>query len=366
MIYIGSAEQVQAYRDSDALNQSSAKNLDKGLEYFLAELKRHEDSKDSPEKEHFLIGGAVDCKLTAEKQEFIDTYHFSQVAKPTESVLNIINRLVARLVENNAVAPLDTLDEEILVICDEESYQTRWKPETRVNKIKSEGEHYFIDCVVSIGKKILSNEQGSKVDTIVNSLRNNPRTRDYFDREFFANNPHIDIYYQLPIFFTYDGVKCKALLDILIVEKDPNTGKVIAVYPIDLKTMAGYTLTFPESVKKRRYDIQGAWYTAALAAIVKTSPMNLPEFDSSVIKPFQFIVESTTSPGRPLVYTLTEEYLQVGEFGFIDGYTGKMKVNGFKKLISDYKYHEETGWVEDQIVSATNGRLMLGYNGIEI
>lgn len=365
MIYIGSKEQVDAYRNSDALNQSSAKNLDKGLEHFLSELKKYEDNKNEPEKEYFLIGGAVDCKLTGEEQEFLDTYHLSQVAKPTESILNIINRLVARLVENNAVAPLDTLHEEILVICDEESYQPRWKAETKVNKIISDGGLYYVDCILSIGKKILSAEQGGKVNTIVNSLKNNPRTASYFARELFANNPSVDIYYQLPIFFTYDNVECKALLDILIVEKDKK-GVVIAAYPIDLKTMSGYTITFPDSVKKRRYDIQAAWYTKALTAADATSNLPLPKLSEDVIKPFQFIVESTTNPGRPLVFILTEEYLQIGEYGFIDNYTGKMKVVGFKQLIADYKYHSETGWVEDAVVAANGGRLQLGFNGIEI
>lgn len=360
MIYIGSEEQVKQYREADALNQSTLKELDAGLEGFLAYLEKKKKEALEPEKEHFLIGGAVDTILTGEDGEFERIYHVSNAAKPTESILNVVNRLFER---HGGERPLSEMTEEILTVCDEESYQTKWKPDTRVNKIILLGEMYYVDLAASNGKKVLSKEQGELVKTIVDNLRHNPRTADYFNREFFASQSTVDIYYQLPLYFTFNGMKCKALMDILIIENLPDGTK--KVLPIDLKTRFGYTINFPTSIRQRRYDLQAAWYHQALLDPDVKSPLPLPKISPEEIAPFEFVVESTTSPGRPLVFTLTADYLNIGRFGVLDTYTQKFKVKGFQHYVEDYIYHSETGWVEDAVVAKNNGRLTVGFEGIE-
>ena len=100
--------------------------------------------------------------------------------------------------------------------------------------------------------------------SITESLRTNPVTKSFFDRETYSKLEDIDVYYQLPIYFEYRGIACKALLDMLFVFKDID-GKVLSVLLVDLKTMAGLTINFGiTSFKSFRYDIQAAWYTEAL------------------------------------------------------------------------------------------------------
>ena len=52
--------------------------------------------------------------------------------------------------------------------------------------------------------------------------------------------------------------------------------------------MNGDTYHFISSLKTRRYDIQAAWYTLALCDYFAI-PLGNP-----ILKPFMFVVESTT------------------------------------------------------------------------
>jgi hypothetical protein len=148
------------------------------------------------------------------------------------------------------------------------------------------------------------------------------------------------------------GIDCKALLDIAIVIKEEHR-----VIPIDLKTMSGSTLTFLDSVKKLRYDIQAAFYTLALQSY----------FNTSVIASYMFIVESTTYIGKPLVYQLDKTLMNIAEYGkeacVAEGVIMRKSIKGITQLISDYKWYEENGWEEDRL---TTGKEVLHINWDEI
>ena len=71
--------------------------------------------------------------------------------------------------------------------------------------------------------------------------------------------------------------------------------------------MGDQTIYFPKSLRQRRYDIQAAFYTEALKS--------KKEYETYKILPFKFIVESTTNPGNPLVFTCNQELLEIGKSG---------------------------------------------------
>ena len=100
------------------------------------------------------------------------------------------------------------------------------------------------------------------------SLIENPVTSKYFDKKIQAGLPHIDFYYQLPIYFKHRGIDCKALLDFCLVFKTPE-GKIFKVVPLDLKTTRFSTLSFPIAMRQRRYDIQAVWYDIAIKEWLK-------------------------------------------------------------------------------------------------
>jgi hypothetical protein len=230
-----------------------------------------------------------------------------------------------------------------------------------------------MDLCKAFGKRVISKSQANIINAIVASLENNPRTASYFNRVFFESLPNITIYYQFPIYFEYRGVQCKGLLDMVIVERDEE-GKILSITGIDLKTMNGNTYYFPSSIKARRYDIQAAWYTLALR-----QHFAVPE-ESDVIRPFQFVVESTSYQGKPLVYTVDTSLLNIGRFGRraislhdTDMFNGETmasaiiqyEIKGFEQLLDLYIYHSENGFNEErEIQEAGLTTLLVNWDGI--
>jgi hypothetical protein len=400
-LIISKQEDIDAYFESDALRQSTLKKLIKGMDSFLTS-----QVDDDPKRLHysennsFIIGSGVDVKLTGEFGQYEKDNFVSRMEnKPSDVEMSIIRNVFHTVVEDTSpvtieregVENIGTLSDHrgsILSSCDELGWQSRWKDETRINKIIEVGTLYFEDLKKSFGKQILSVEEDTIINEIAMSLTTNPRTAMLFDRETLAGQQNVDVYYQLPIYFEYKGVQCKALLDMLWVVKDDNN-RIISVKPIDLKTTVGDTLYFPTKVKTFRYDIQAAWYTLAVTYWLKEHGV----FDDIEIKPFEFVVESNTLPGRPLIFRCTEAVLDIGKLGrkevyiernepldnepvennelVIAGintrtekYTFIKELKGYDELLDDYLYYEENNWQEEKVVKENNGVLEFDWNGI--
>lgn len=355
-VIIADQQQIEDYFESSDINQSTLKDLAGGLDGFLASLakKRKDKEENKPTPEYFLIGGAVDTILTGEEGEFERQYYVSTLEKkPSEVEISIIDSVFTELIHNdvdiNTIEFSDCAD-AIIAAADEFNWQSRWKTETRYSKLVIAGQDYFEDLKRSVGMKILTSEMKNKIDTIVASLKNNIRTKKYFDRTEQSEQENIDFYYQLPIYFKYKGLDCKALMDLCVVYKD-SQGNVTKIEPIDLKTMSGNTLQFIGKVKQHRYDIQAAWYVKALTEYFNCTP--------KVIEPFKFIVESTTNIGSPLVYKISTGTLIHGRIGspkgtFIsdDGLRqlNYPEVKGYQQLIEDYIYYDKIDFKEDKIL----------------
>ena len=392
MLIITPQEKIDAYyADTDSESQSRLKNLFKGI----ANYNQVEDSN----KSYFIIGSAVDTILTGEEGAFEKAYYVSTLESvPTDSIARVIDTVFS-IVKNKYeeylltipvkwngeseelletpmpfaefALPFTKWEPEILSACNENSYQKNWKDETRVSSILSKEEGYFELLVKAEGKTVVDAGTYNVIKGIVDSLKTNVRTAHIFDRVAFANSVDVDMYLQLPIYFTYRGKRCKALLDIVIVVKDEK-GNILTVHPIDLKTMSGNTLDFPNSIKARRYDIQGAWYTLALQEYFKVP--------SDRIRNFCFVVESTTNIGNPLFFECTKSLLETGRNGrkplYLSEITGEQKtadtpvlvreILGFEQLLDIVIYHDENGWDEEKILKETphNKPLQVNWEGI--
>jgi PDDEXK-like domain of unknown function (DUF3799) len=366
---ITNKEIVQAYYESEALSQSSLKKLLGNVSRF------HDVPKETPE--HFVLGKAVDCILTGNEGDFEEEYFVTDLDRlPSEAVAQIVKRVFEMVSEyyeealrSNVLSPEDTFDNyfgdlsrhEGLLLSFASDWQPRWGDDAKVKNLLKEGSDYFQSLKKSFGKTILSLEQKNTINRVVESLRTNPRTARYFAREEFQMYSQVDVRYQLPLFFEYKGVKCKALLDMAIFCYDKE--ELVAIYPIDFKTMAGDTFSFYGSAIKYRYDIQGAWYTLALC-----QTFNLP-LDSEKIKPFIFVVESTTSPGKPLAFQVEQDFLDRGKNGrpalYQEGVLVKGAVLGYEQLFEKYLYHVENGFaLEKEIQDYAGEPIKLNENGI--
>ena len=320
------------------------------------------------EKKHFIIGNGVDIQLTQSSEAFNEKFHVSNIQnKPSDTIKSIVNQVYDLVKEEvGSLADKGLLRDhtsKIIDSCNDHNYQPNWKTETRVAKV-GESWEYWEDLKAAEGKQVLSQEENDLISQIVMSIRSNSVTGPYF-----IPQPNQEILYQYPIYFSYNNVDCKALLDMVIIDHDKKT-----IQPIDIKTMGDQTLYFPKSLRQRRYDIQAAFYTQALFQWW----IDNDRYTDYRILNFKFIVESTTNPGNPLVFTCDEELLKIGNFGresfrlkgvssikLIDMYYGKTdEVKGFNQLIEDYKWYLENGFEKKREIVEAQGEFQINWNGI--
>lgn len=357
---------LKNYYDSPRLSQSKLKLLLLGVKAFNEIT---EPELFFEEKQHFIIGSAVDTLLTRGVEQFNQEFYVSNLEnKPSDTVKSIINEVFSKanigVDKVGLFAPtLRDYPDLILEACNNHSYQSNWKDETRVNKI-IENFPYWEELVESNGKTILTIEDKVLIDTIVTNFLNDEGIKFYFSN--FADET--EIINQLHIDFEIDGVECKALLDGVIVDKANK-----CLLPYDIKTIGDKVINFPRAMRRHNYQIQAAWYTEALRQWKDKST----EFKNYKILNFEFLVESTTEPGFPKKYSCSDELLYIGKYGrpeirytgealyssLDEGYKFPSKVSfhdnralvkpaviGYMRLLESFKYYSRTNnWSEDLI-----------------
>lgn len=378
-VVITPQSEIDKYFESDALSQSSLKKLLTGIDSFINNQKE-ESELFYTEKGHFVIGSAVDMLLTGEKEEFDNHYYVSKlIKKPSEVEMSIINEVFSNLTEEDK----DIFNLPITLLSDYKSsienasISNDWyggKPgDKRIEGLIERGSQYFEDLKKGLGKQILTSEEKKLIDDIVFSLKSNPRTSKFFDRVALSRAELVTVYYQLPIYFYYKDIYCKALLDMLIVIRNEK-GEITSVQAFDLKTMNGNTLRFLSNLKSFRYDIQAAWYTEALLASPSSFKLE-GKIRENMLKPFTFIVESNSYPGQPLLFEADEDILNTGKNGRKD-LKVKLSTNeyedtvirhvvGFDELVDTYIYQNDNDWKEEEIITKNNGVLKFDWNGIK-
>jgi len=166
------------------------------------------------------------------------------------------------------------------------------------------------------GKILITSEDRSIVFKAYTALLKDKKTGK------LIHNPLLN--YQVPVYGIIDDAECKGLIDILDIDKE---NKEITIY--DLKTMSEHALDFPRSYYKYRYDIQGSFYQELVR-------QNYPDYK---INNFKFVVVSLTKNGPPYIYEMSEEEVHGAR-------NGRMKFDryfkGYRELIKDYKYHENS------------------------
>lgn len=346
MLYITSKDKIKEYRESDSLGQSLLKKLLIGMDEFLKE----DEFKQTLST---IIGSAVDTILTGNEEDFEEEYYISECEKPSDTIALILETVFDKV--PNKKAELETYEGILAQVIIDMEYQKNWKIDTRIKKLLDFSD-YYEELQNSVGKTIITKDTKIIIDNVVESLRNSPNTAKYFNR---ITKPNIDMYLQLPIYWQYEGVQCKSLLDIVIVVKD-DKGEIQKVIPVDLKTMWDKTTNFLSSVKQRRYDIQAASYSLAVSQY-----FNVP---MDKVENFIFIVESTVDIGKPLVFHTTQAFLHVGLHGLPElEYKGRIlrqQILGYKDLIELHKYYTKQGWQEEKIIYENAGNLTLDWEGI--
>lgn len=331
------------------------------------------------EKQHFILGQAAELKVQQGSAEFDKLYYMSDKEKPSDTLMSIYQQLFDMQLRvhdefttiPNIVTPEGILNpftkEDLLTCINSHNYYPKWGEEARLKSVLK-GYEYYEELQNSFGKQTLSLDEATITNAVSHTWLHNSRTKRYFQ-----DLPGIDFFYQLPIYCTIMGVEVKCLIDILEVNHNE---KYIQVN--DLKTLSGFTIEFPNSLRKLRYDFQGCFYTLCVLEWMK----GYEPFKDYKIKLPNFIVETTKlgKQGNPLIYTMTEDLMENAYYGraieTTSVYWDNRNMENRSKIIANkfggviqalniYKWHLQFGFQYDKVVGENKGHLLLTWEGIQ-
>ena len=278
----------QEYRKVEAVSYSMLSSFDKSLLGFKA---RYIDGAEFQPSSYMNLGSAVDCMVTT-PDEFKKTFKVvKREALPTETIQKIID------VVYQEVGGKDKLEDHGVVIVESAKsaeYQGKWKDETIINKIVTEGSEYFeiLKIADDDTRRLINEDTYYEAVSIVQKLKDDPWTQWMFD-------PKEEIMFQVPILWTetIDGkeVPFKALVDIM--------RKVDGVWRLyDLKVtdnVNGFLYVY----KKLRYYIQSSLYRRGASMSteipVDDSHLTFITVDNSQKSPLMYRDENDCSIGIP-------------------------------------------------------------------
>lgn len=327
------------YFKNGSLSYSALRALSIGPAYY-----KFQQQQEDEEKDHFIIGSAVDILLT-EADKFWDYYYLEFDKFNDEIPAPQMLRFIDYLVHNENCGKI-TND------CYQEAFEYAKFKQKKLSTVIEDFNKYrnYYDYLIkknihninNENKQILTLTQYDLVTSISNSLKNNRFTSKYFNTDF---NNNLEIHNQLEIYWEYDNVKCKSKLDKVIID---HYNKTITL--IDLKTTGKSTFSFETSLYQYRYDIQAAFYSMAFAWLIKNEWKHLNNY---TILGFYFIVESTKSVGYPLIYKCSDKLLNNALEGY---YLNNRLYKGIVKLIEDYKWYiSNNEWMYDRDVIEKDG-----------
>jgi len=339
--------QPTKYKETKALSQSSLKSLDWNPKKFYEDeylwLQGITQTRpEHPISDSMKIGELVDIHYT--RPEDLDSEYVIIPEAPTGQMLIFVDEFfrIESGASNGYTVPLSEVD--IASIANTAYSTAGFKRDTLekvLERFKTEGAMYYTALRKSIGKTVASPEIRRTADYIIKS----------FDQDLFIGpimrlkeTPMLKIYNQMEIYFTWQGVALKALLDKVVVDHEAKT-----IQPYDIKTASD---AFPSSFMNWRYDLQGAFYTLAIEEWAFFNGCEVYK-----ILPFKFIVGYSTGQ-RPEIWEMTQGDLTAGEEGGINRFGRQVK--GYKQLIEQYKWHVENNkWDYSQEVYESNGVRLL-------
>jgi hypothetical protein len=265
----------EEYRELPCLSYSALSKYDRERYGAVATLF---DKISSPS---LTFGSAVDCMLTQGEQQFNEQYVVSEAATPSDTIVSIMTQLADSHNENSLIL---VSDEDLLLAADAAEYCMRFKPETRVKKLRDEGSQYYGFLKSSQGKTILSRTDYDDVVKAVETLKTNPVTSQYFvDTPLDSRERLFQLQFKSVLECT--DIPYKGMLDLVIVDH-----KRKLIIPCDLKTTKS-VYSFRDSFYKYRYYIQAAMYTKLLSDIKE----QIPELRDYIISSYRFIAIDRTN-----------------------------------------------------------------------
>jgi hypothetical protein len=310
---------ADSYQEIDALNQSLLKKILVSPAAFLAQQNRQGDSDEA----HFVFGSLVDDMLLSDVK-IKEKYYIMEASPLTDKLKNITQYIYDYSKNSDDVRPWSELEEIMLFACDEHSFQTKWKNETRVKHIKEKCGTYFQSLRHSEGKIIISDTDYDKAVNCVASLKADPYTKRFFSKE-----DHIEIWKHKVITFTYQGLDFKGELDQVVVDHKAKT-----IEPVDFKTTGKPIKGFSFDFWQYRYDFQSAVYLYGISKDPRV--VELLKQGYTLIH-FKYVVVETEMISSPMIFRVTNDVINMGWEGGTkrSGYP----IEGFVQAVKRFKFH---------------------------
>lgn len=236
------------------------------------------------------FGSMVDTLITEGFDVFNNKFLVVEEVLSSEGVKNIVQDLFNK--HKDSCAKLADIPKNIVLsVAREQGFRNTWKDDTIYKHLIDNGTNYYDLLYLSQDKIMVSAEEYTKAINTYNTLKESASTRSYFKTDdVFDNN--IKRYYQLKFVHDYLEVKCKIMLDLVIV----NYSEKIII-PVDLKTTSLKEWDFPKAYVNYRYDLQASLYWSVLNDILKEDPY----FKDFTLYPFRFICINKDNL-KPLVW----------------------------------------------------------------
>ena len=237
---------------------------------FSAIATLHDKIKPTPEME---FGSLFDSFITKGKQTLNDYAVADFSVPPAEK------GVLDYLATTSTISHFDEVEmQDVLNAAETVGYQSKWKPQTRYEKISNYSDYY--DTLKS-GKKLVSKADWDDAMEMYKVFREDPYLKKLFGTK---NTDEIEYIYQAQFKTTFntgfEAIDVKIMPDLMVVNHKEKTIRLV-----DLKTSSMPAYDFPEHFVKMRYDIQGELYTDVMKKIIADDE----DYCSYTILPYLFV-----------------------------------------------------------------------------
>ena len=303
----GAVKTESVYRAVMLDSSSSLKEFSMDRKKYFRKYILGEDVDDK-DTQAAAMGRIVET-LLMEPEEFDKRFFMSScVEAPSALMLAFVNALYKHTKDATDDNGNITLSFEDLSRAAYADSGFKIKYEAVISKfVGSDAEVYYNEMrtVKAGGLTVVTTEDVTNAEKIVEELRNNPFTKDVVN---LVNSKRYSVYNQLQVEnYEIDGHNFKSMMDKLIVDHEQQT---IQVY--DLKCTWSVENFLEEYYLYRRAYIQAYLYTIAATAFRDTKE----ELEGYEVLPTKFLVCDSTNYYNPLIYTLSEQDLEDAYAGF--------------------------------------------------
>ena len=302
----------QEYRNAEGISRS-----------LLSDFDDHpmnvKEPRESVESDAFRIGSAFDALMFQTPDEWNERYYVSTATPPT----GMMAGMVEAAINIKLADPFGDVDVAELAF-EASEYKPSYK-KTALKQFESFNAYINERCE-NDGKVCISQTEYDMLSRMSMNCLSDPVTKKFFIKN---THPDLELNFQVPVFWEQSGVTCKALLDIVLIDHAEKK-----IYPVDLKTTSSSVYHFASSFIKYKYYLQSSMYTAAIEELFVNEIS-----EGYTVENFKFIVVGTTGRNEVLTYTVSNDDLEAGTYGYTDLYGNYHR--GWITLLEDLSWHYE-------------------------